>query len=92
MNRNRTLNNQINSLHVRARRQDYSNFKSSSHQLLAKDNSVTIHQCNLQTLVIETFNVHNNISAEIMIDLFEIKNDQYNFRIFKEMCLCNVEI
>ena len=80
MNRNKTLNNQINSLHVRARRQDYNNFKSSSHQLLAKDNSVTIHERNLQTLAIETLNVHNNISPEIMMGLFEIKNDQYNFQ------------
>ena len=55
-------------------------FKSSLHQLLEKDNSVNIHQHNLQTLAIEIFKGHNNITPEIMKDLFEIKYHQYNYR------------
>ena len=46
MNHNKTLNHQINSLHERALRPDYNNFKSSFHQLLEKDNSGTFLQHN----------------------------------------------
>ena len=74
------LKNQNNSLHERALRLVYNDFKSSFHQLLEKDNSVTIHQRNLQILAIEIFKVHNNITPEIIKDVFELKNHQYNFR------------
>ena len=77
---NRTLNNRINSLHERAFWLVYNEFKSSFYQLLEKDNSVTIHQCSLKTLAIEIFIVHYNIAPEIMKNVFEIKNHQYNFR------------
>ena len=42
MNHNRSLNNPINSLHERGHRIIYNDYKSSFHQLLGKDNSVTI--------------------------------------------------
>ena len=77
---NRALYNRINSLHEKAFRLVYNDFKSSFHQLLEKDHSVTIHQSNLQTLTIEISKVHNNIAAENMKDVFEIKNHKYNFR------------
>ena len=80
MNRNRTLNNRINSLHERALRVVYNDFRSSFHQLLQKVNSVTIHQRNLQSLAIEISKVHNSIAPRIMKDVFEIKKYQYNFR------------
>ena len=79
MNQNRTLDNRINSLHERALQLVY-DFKSSFQRLLEKDDSVTIHQRNLQTLAIEIFKVHNNIAPEIMMDEFEIINHQYDFQ------------
>ena len=78
MNENKTLNNRINSLHERTTlRLAYNDFKSSFHQLLEKDNFVTIHQRNLQTLATEIFRVHNNIAPEIINDAFKIKSLQY---------------
>ena len=54
MNHNKTLNNQINSLHENALRLVYNNLKF--HQHLEKGNSVTIHQRNLQMIyLINTF-------------------------------------
>ena len=76
----RTLSNRINSLHKRAFWVVCNDFKSSFHQLLEKDNSVTIHQRNLKVLAIEVYKVHNNITSEIMKDAFKIKNHQYDFR------------
>ena len=77
MNDNRTLINRINSLHEEGLWLVYNDLKLSFHQLLEKDNSVSIHQRNLST---EIFKVHNNIAAEIMKDVFEIKDNQYDFR------------
>ena len=44
------------------------NFKSSFDQL-----SSAIHHCNMQTLAIEIFELHNNVAAKIMKDVLEIK-------------------
>ena len=70
MNHNRTSNNRINSLHEKAFRLIYKGSKSSFHQLLEKDNSIIIHQRNLQSLTIETFKTQNNIAPEIEISHF----------------------
>ena len=50
INQNKTLNNWINSLHERVPQLVYNNFKASFHQLLEKDNSVTIYQRKLEIL------------------------------------------
>ena len=44
----RTLNNKINSIHERTLRITYNDRKSSSEELLRKDNTVSIHHRNLQ--------------------------------------------
>ena len=41
-------------------------------QLLQKDNSVTIHQQNLQVLASEIFKAKNDLSPEIMKELYEL--------------------
>ena len=48
----RTINNKINRLHERALRIAYSDFKSSFECLLMKDNSLSIHERNMQNLTI----------------------------------------
>lgn len=53
MNHGRTLSNRINNLHERALRLAYEDYRSSCTELLEIDNSVTIHQRNLQTLALE---------------------------------------
>ena len=73
------LNNKINQIHERALRLVYQNNLSFS-ELLNLDNSVTVHQKNLQVLVTEICKVKNGIAAEIMKDLFKLQNLLYNLR------------
>lgn len=47
---------------------------------MRKDNSVTIHQRNLQVLTIEFFLGKNDISPEILKETFELKELSYSSR------------
>ena len=67
---NRTLNNKINKLHERALKIVYKNDKLTFQELLDMDDSITIHQRNLQRLAIEMFKVKNHISPLPMQELF----------------------
>ena len=49
-------------------------------KFLEKDNSVTIHQRNLQVLATKIFKLKNGLAPEIMKKVFEIQNPAYNFR------------
>ena len=80
MNHSRSLNNRINTLHKRALRLVYSDFTSSFTELLWKDNSVTVHQKNLQNLAIEMFKVKYNLVAKIMNEVFKLKTRSFNTR------------
>ena len=62
----RTLNERINKIHERALRIVYKDNTSSFEDLLLKDNSVTIHERNIQTLAIELYKVANRLSPRIM--------------------------
>ena len=48
--------------------------------LLKKDNSVPIHHINIEVLATEMFKVKNNITPEIMKELFAPKISPYNLR------------
>ena len=74
----RNLNSKINRIHERALRLVYQNNLSFS-ELLDLDNSVTVHQKNLQVLVTEIYKVKNGIAPEIMKGIFELQNPLYNF-------------
>ena len=67
----RKLNHRINSIHERALRVTYQDYQSTFLQLLQKDNSVAIHQRNLQVLATEIFKAKNDLSPEIMKEVFE---------------------
>ena len=67
---NRTLNNKINKLHERALKIVYKNDKLTFQELLDMDDSITIHQRNLQRLAIEMFKVKKHISPLPMQELF----------------------
>ena len=77
---NRTLNKKINKLHERALRIVYKNDKLTFQELLQKDDSVTIHQKNLQKLATEMFRIKNNLSPLPMQELFTEKIHQHNLR------------
>ena len=66
----RKLNNKINRLHERCLRLIYSDRGSSYEELLDKDNSVPIHQKNLQKLAIEMFKTYTGMAPQIMNEVF----------------------
>ena len=76
----RQFNNRINKIHERALRLLYKDNKLTFNDLSELNNSVTIHQRNLQILAIEIFKVKNNLPPEIMTEVFEKKNSlQFGF-------------
>jgi hypothetical protein len=64
------LNARINSLHKRALRFVYSDFTSTFEELLIQDNSVTVHQRNIQLVAIEMFKVIKGLIPPLMKELF----------------------
>ena len=76
----RQLNNRINEIHERALRLVYNDNNLTFNDLLELDNSVTIHQRNLQIRATEIFKVKNSLAPEIMTKVFEIKEPHYNLR------------
>ena len=77
---NRALNIKINKIHKRLLRLVYQNKNQSFSELLELDNAVTIHQRKLQVLVTEIFKVKNNLSPEIMKQVFDFQEPYYNLR------------
>ena len=78
---NRINSGKINRLHERYLRIIYNDKQSSFIKLLEKDNSVSIHQRNLQVLAIKMFKVSNGLSPVLMNDIFKQRGEQtYNLR------------
>ena len=69
----RSLNNKINRLHERALRIVYKDDHSTFVELLKKDNAVTIHHRNIQTLAIELYKSKNGMAIDIIDDIFREK-------------------
>ena len=63
---NRLINNKINRLHEKCLRIVYNDNQSTFEELLEKDNTVSVHQRNLQFLAIELYKVVNGISPDLM--------------------------
>ena len=78
---NRTLNYKINELHYRALRIIYRDETSSFDELLEKDNAVTIHHRNLQSLAVEMFKAKEEISPEFMNEVFRQRHIPEDSRI-----------
>ena len=66
----RQSNNLINKIHERALRIAYNDYKSDFDNLLSRDDSVTIHQRNIQALAIEIHKSLNNLNPIFMKDIF----------------------
>ena len=73
----RTLNNKINRLHERALRIVYRNDALTFKELLELDNSVTIHERNLQRLATEMFKVKKQLCPEPIQKLFPLQMASY---------------
>ena len=72
---NRALNYIIKKIHDQALGLVYQNKNLSFNELLELDNAATIHQRNLQVFVTESFKVKNNLSPEIMKQVFDFLRD-----------------
>ena len=78
---NRKLNKKINKVHERALRIVYGDHKTSFSEFLNIDKSITIHQRNLQYLLIEIYKVKKGISPTKMNEIFKFfENPVYEFR------------
>ena len=76
----RILNNKINKLHERALGIVYSEENLTFEQLLARDDSITVHQRNLTKLCIEMFKVKNGLSPQPIQELFSTQPNTYSLR------------
>ena len=83
MNHSSKMNNRINRIHERALRIVYGDKNATFEELLSKDNSVKIHDRNLQVLVTEMLKVKMGISPVIMKDIFKIRSCNYKTRTFR---------
>ena len=76
-------NNKVKELHKRCLELIYNDKQSSYEELLIKDSTVSIHYRNIQTLATEMFKVKNEMSPEIICDIFTQRiNNHYNLRHF----------
>ena len=86
----RRSNNRINHLHERALRIVYNDHSSTFEDLLVKDNSVSIHHRNIRLLAIELYKAKNNLSSQLMLDLFQRREVNYNIRSQTDFSLRSV--
>ena len=75
-----SLNNKINKLQGRALRILYKDYDSSFEDLLEKDNSDKIHDCNIKLLAKEVYKVENNILPNVLGSFITKRDLQYNLR------------
>ena len=87
----RKINTRINNIHERTLRIVCRNNSLCFDQLLQIDKSYNIHHKNIQTLTIELYKVKNNLSNQIMQEIFEkLKNVDYNLRFQTDFVLPGV--
>ena len=78
-------NNLINKLHERALRMISGNYTSTFQELLNDNNETTIHVRNTHLLLIEIFKFVNELSPEIMNEIFKLKENTYHLRNPREL-------
>ena len=76
----RNVNNKINRIQERALRIAYKDNTSPNEKLLENDNSVSIHQKNLQLLMVEIYKTRNHLNPSFMMEIFEEKAMPYQLR------------
>ena len=70
----RTMNRKINRIHERSLRLVYNDYKSSFHDLLKNDKSISIHHRNIHCVAIEMYKVINGMCPSFISDLFTLNN------------------
>ena len=79
----RKSNNLINRIHERSIRIVSSDNESNFENLLEKNKEITIHQRNLQILMIEVFKIINGYAPLIMDNFFIFRENTHNLRNFQ---------
>ena len=77
---NRKSNNIIDKIHERALRIAYNDYTSNFENLLSKDESVTIHQRNIQSLACEISKTISDENPIFMKEIFSLKDHKYSTR------------
>ena len=86
----RIVNKKINHLHERALRIVYKDYYTSSFEdFLERDNSVTIHHRNIQSLPIELLKVKQNLSNSLLCNIFQTRSISYNLRSLTDFIRSN---
>ena len=67
-------------MHESALRIVYNDYKLTFENLLELDNLVSIHHRNIRLLSIELYKVKHNLSNQVMSELFNLRNINYDFR------------
>ncbi len=80
-----SANKDIKRTNKRASRVLYRDFDASFDQLLARAGSITVHQKNLQSLMIEIYKTMNHLNPSYIWEFFVKKDIPYNLRT-KELC------
>ena len=93
MFQSRKLNNKINKLHERCLQIVYSDNTSSFEELLETDNSVSVHQRNIQVLATELYKIINGLSPKIMKEVSPFnENTSYNTRNKRKFHLRSIKL
>ena len=83
----RCLNAKVNKIHERALRIVYKDSHADYEALLSLDNAVSIHQRNLQYLMIEIYKTKHNLNPSFMSEIFETRNVHYDLRPKNNLCI-----
>ena len=81
----RYLNNALNSIHERALRLIYNDYKLPFDRLLEDNKQKSIHQKNIESLAIEIYKFRGGLAPPIMSDLFITWENNYDLRNFQEL-------
>ena len=81
----KSANEEINRTYKRAVRVLYEDYDSSFEQLLEKDESIIVHQRNLQNLMTDIYKAMNQINPAYMWEFFAEMDIPYNLRT-KVLC------
>ena len=77
----------MNKIHERELRIVYKDSHADYEALLTLDNAVSIHQRNLQYLMIEIYKTKHNLNPTFMSEIFETRNVHYDLRTKNNLCI-----
>ena len=72
----------INSIHERCLRLIQQNYTSDFEVLLENSNEKPVHQKCIELLMTEVYKYLNDLSPDIMSDIFKLRENTYNLRNF----------